>query len=337
MSKHYTISLREQDAEFHRSNFAEFCRLELLAHGPDPHIAMVTAAANGQGLWRAGCYINAYTFGGGAAIWTAWPTAWSVLNDPTQFKAWVADHWAGIPMRRERRAVKSKPKFAASMLSYAEWAVVSAPLLVGATYDMYWDSVRDLVKYFGRYATIKLLETLRRAGVIPVAMPDIRPRGAWSPRLTLSYMWPELDAVLNSPTNADWVLATANDHAALAMDLVKDHCGAELTCFQVEVLLCNYRQAIERKYPGRAHDSELGYYAKAERYWGKDVLGEDFWDTRAHLFPHACLGEFGGWEGERVECCDTYLDHGYFWSDLLYDYAATANSGDWAHPVERVK
>lgn len=335
MSKRHTISLTPEAAEFHRSNFAEFCRLELLAHGPDPHIAMVAAAADGHGLWRAGCYINAYTFGGGAAVWTAWSTPASVLDDQEAFRQWVAANWAGIPMRRERRAVKSKPKFAECMLSYAGW--MTSHFAFGMDYEQCWASVRGNVKYFGRYATIKLLETLHRMGAIPVAMQDIMPRGAWSPRLTLSYMWPEYDLELNSSSDAPAVLQLANTLALQARDLVQEHCGVLPTWFQVEVLLCNYRQAIERKYPGRAHDSEMGYYRKAEAYWGKDRLAGDFWGVREALFPRTLLGEFGGWEGERKECCDTYLDRGYFWSDVLYDYEATVDRGDWAHPVERAR
>jgi hypothetical protein len=334
MTVRKTIALTLADAAFHRDNFSLFCELELDAGGPDSHMEIIGYTMGdlpaAERIWRAGCSIAPYSVGAAAAIWREWNIR-RVLTEGGKLDDWVREHWRGLPIRRERRAVKSVPKLARCLREYARWAARGMARF--ASYDEAWESVRDEVTFFGRYATIKLLETLHRYCGLEPALGDIRPRGAWSPRLTLSYMYPEFDRELNGKSDSPEVLGFVNRLATDTFYRVRERVGDRLTYFKLEVLLCNYRQALERKYPGRVHDSELGLFKQAEVYWGADRLRRavDFYGARAALFPRRCLGELRGWVGARDEL--NYGDLGYMWSDVLYDFCATKQRGDFTQPV----
>ena len=327
----------------YREVFTDFCELELETGGPDHHIDMLVHGIGGdRGLtdkdlvWRAGCYIAPYVVATGAAIWSHWD-AEGVLARPHEFRVWIRDNWSGLKLRRERRAVRSPAKLAKCLETYAWWVTDSAnPILRDSEpcpYDEAWVSVDTGVMYFGRYATIKLLETIRRmtGGVSP--LPDIRPGGAWSPRLTLSVLYPQHAALLVDGGSSRDTLHAINEIADTELYRLGMALGRPVSMFQLEVLLCNLRQAIERKYPGRPLDTELGYFHDVATYWGQDVLfgAIDFFGARGRLFPEHCLGELQGWSGPRDELGLTYRDHNYFWSDTRYDYHASQN--DLARPV----
>jgi len=295
-----------QDASFHRQKFVEFAQMELDTGGPDPHMAIVGASGYKNMPWLIGCYVARYTVASAVALYHGrW---W----DPT----WHMEHTSGLPIRRERRAVYPIVKTIACLQGLDRWIQNDWPRVREApSYEFAWKQVVSKIPFFGRYASIKFLEGLHRYAGFPHAMPDIRPGGAWSPILTLNLM--QLEPL---PEKSPYLLvnAVAEKWRLFVQSTLVGH---ELDYFRYETLLCNYRQALEGKYPGRPHDTELKYWIKAEYHWGDELEKQlPFRETRARLFNPKLLGELRGWDGPREELEDTIVKYGYFWSDLKYDY-----------------
>jgi hypothetical protein len=139
-------------------------------------------------------------------------------------------------------------------------------------------------------------------------------------------IFPQHDPKDDSPAGLDEANRLSNELRAYRSDM---------SWFTVEVLLCNYRQAVNgHQYPGRAHDSEMGHGRLVEEYCRDSVqleTGLKLWEERKK-FPREHLGELSGWFGRRLELGQVMNEHNYVWSDLIYDYNATV---DVADPVAR--
>lgn len=306
-----------QDPARHRQLFVEFAQLELDTGGPDPHMAIIGGADLVDHMpWLIGCYVARYTVASAVAL----------ANGRWWDSRWHEEHKDGLPIRRERRAVYPIGKTIACLQGLNHWIQHDWPRVKEAkSYEEAWKQVVSKIPYFGRYASIKFLEGLHRYAGFPHAMPDIRPGGAWSPILTLNLL--QLEPLPDKSPNL-LVNAVAEKWRLFVQSMLVGH---ELDYFRYETLLCNYRQALEGKYPGRPHDTELKYWIKAQQHWGYQL--DDwlhFYGIRARLFNHRFLGEKGGWNGPREELEDTIVKHGYFWSDKIYNYKATS---DLAAPV----
>lgn len=317
----------DMDGLTHRLRFREFSVLELSTGGPDPQVEVAARAARtcSEPAWLVGCFVGPYTCGAAAAIFAHWPSAVSVLRENDLLASWLIEHWAGIPVRRERRAVWKAEKLAACLQSYARWSLRTLPSLAGASYDELYESMEREVWGFGRYAIMKTLETLHRANCVDASQTDIRPSGARFPRKTLGYMYGEH----NYGGNSVALLREANQLATRARDLLGE------SWFNTETLLCNYRQSLDGKYPGRSHDRELKHWLRAQAYWDdkadlQEVL--PFYELRAESFPTACLGEVRGDLGDRMDLEAVLDEHDYYWCDTRYDYALSR--GRLAYPVE---
>lgn len=323
----------------HRAAFADFASLELGTGGPDPHLsiaahamrARIQGATDVDAAWLAACYVGPYEVTTGSIIAFQWPLS-RVLMDPLGFSAWIRDTWPRWQIRRERRAARTPVKMAQCLISCAQWVATefdAARTL--PTYQGLWAATEPHLRYLGRYAAIKLLETLARAGLVVAQASDIRPAGAWSPRLTLSWLYPSAEELLVRGGDRPAVLEQVNILAADFLQWLELTLERPVGWFNLEVLLCNYRQALENKYPGRPQDTDLKYHRKAVAAWEDlhpvmlDVLG-----LRQQLFPSQVLGELQGWPGVRDELGTTHAQHGYFWSDLRYSYARTT---DLSQPV----
>lgn len=265
--------------------------------------------------WLAGCYVGPYNEPTGEFIFNSWPGGTKSF-DSDGFAKWVEDNWSALSIRQERRPVKSRAKFAQFFASYNAWLIGGGleRLKQADTLEKAWEETEN-IRFVGRYAGMKLLETLRRMIPMPWEFTDIRADGAWSPRLSLSYLYPEKDEWLNHTSgkkNAQAVNEWANEvYTDLFKDFIPD-------VFHFEVLLCDYKQAVDGKYyPGRPLDSAMGHYDKVTQNGGS---APTFWDLRKSMFDHRLLGEFQGWHGRREELGRTMIDHGYVWSDLKYDY-----------------
>jgi protein-tyrosine phosphatase len=253
---------------------------------------------------------------------------------------WFYEHWAGITTRTERKGVRIKENMAKFFEDYAAWTqrlinddlwyLKENGLHPQERYELMWDDCLDSVKFLGRYVGIKLLEYYRRYCDIDISIPDVRPVDGWSPRLTLSLLFPDridyhlsndsevnLEVIQDSSEEALWILQ--NDYGF----------GDTMDMFNLEVVLCNYRQSYVGKklYPGRTHDTERRYSDKIMEHWWELDRTEDlhFYEARARTFPHEHLSEFNQWHGVRD--LGQYTREGFIWSDLLYDYDATMEQG----------
>ena len=320
----------------HLDSFLEFARLEIATGGPDPHLKIAVeglrrANSTEERVWRAACYVAPYEVSTGSVIWSEWPLE-KTLRRPRNFAQWITRHWKGLCIRRERRAARTPAKMTECLLSAAKYASKCASPLK-EDYELAWKQSDLELRYFGRYALIKFLQTLHQGGAMAYGIPDIRPKGGWSPRTALAL-------ICGKPDDPEWI--ESNDPIVLneiqrrtnsLLQLVSSktidaHGKPTVSYFDIEVLLCNYRQAILRKYPGRPQDTDLAYYYKATEYW-KGLHWKELpfpvLEVRRKLFPKEVLGEVQGWHGPREELGETYSVHGYFWCDLIHDYRNTRN------------
>lgn len=327
-------------------NFAEFCLREKEAGGPDPHMKLAGRLAQGKApvdVWLiAGIYVACYNYPTTERIYE-WLSQ-DRLAPQGAIEDWLREHWEGIATRRERRSVRSPEKMARCLATWRDFADAQVEWLnewgpwgdaPAFNYEVLWETSQRHVYALGRYATLKLLEFLRRYTEVPLVQPDYRLAGGWSPREGLALLIPEEAERLNGDDRPEYV-ARAEMLAAHAHELATEATGGALALdrYEMQVLLCDYKQCWSglRQYPGRSQDSELEYEAQIMPHWG-DLT--DMGDYRAELFPHWALGERNDWDGVRKELGHVLREQGYMWSDKLYDYRATADSGDWAHPVRK--
>jgi hypothetical protein len=198
-------------------------------------------------------------------------------------------------------------------------------------YDAVWDAA-NAVPRLGRYVAIKLLEYLRLVDVLDAPLYDLRARDGYSPRGMLALLWPEKPE-LAIKRNDGLLLSIAEHYGTLTRVRMQQDYNLNLSMFEVQVLLCQFKQAHRGKqHPGRSTDSQLGLMRRVEAEWPGEET--DFWRARAVLFPPETLGEIQGWDGRRKALEQVLPRYGYTWSDLLYDYNATTNL---AEPVRRAQ
>lgn len=321
--------------EDHFRGLAEFIAGVNRAGGTTPHAAMTVESMRRKDdplekLWWAGCYALAYN----------WPTAEVIHNrwrpevplDETAFVSWLEENWAGVPIRKERKAIYRKPFFAESAAAYLRLAQTMAdsdnwPQDYQAAYELFDNATR----YMGRYIAIRWLEVMRRAYGLPWSMPDIHADGGQHPRKAMALIYPaDAPALLGGNSSHERKVA---DLAAdrLLVDLNLEY-GISTDYYELQSLLCEYKQQVlaRKQYPGKSIDTELAYRRRVVAHWGDTET--DFWSVREACFPEWSLGEKQGWAGVRPELGSVLLDYGYTWSDDTYDYTATA---DFSQPVRR--
>lgn len=317
--------------------FAEFCEREIAAGGPDPHMRLTERLALGadpiESWWIAGCYFAVYNFPTAEALAREMPIGVALALGPERIEAFLKDVWPGIATRRERRSVRIPRELARCLYSWADfterWHNDGQPWFYShpeLNYGWFWELAQSKVHALGRYSSLKLLELLGRLGA-PLAMPDLRIAGGWSPRAAMALILPE---------QADWLngtdrVAEAESAGEWIRDKVSKAIDHPLTRFEAQVLLCDYKQSYlgKRQYPGRSQDSEMEYAAALEPHWRETQM----WRFRAEIFPHWALGELNGWHGVRKPLGSCLAEFGYTWSDERYDWLASAD--DLSTPVAR--
>lgn len=319
----------------HRSNFREFSKLHILAGCPDTHVQIVSANMRKeedpiQKVWMAGCFIGPYEPCTGSAIWDRWNIS-EVRSRPEEFSKWIKENWSKFNIRRERRAARTPDKMAESLLSYANFSVEVLPYIKDQPYEVLWSAGMDNLHYFGRYALIKLLETLHQGGAVRAAIPDIRPVEGWSLRQTLALLFPQHAGLMNSTDNSPHTLNLIQEYVEEIRCWLAKDLGREVTHFVVEVLLCNYRQ-FPKHFPGWGQDEDLMYYNEFKKKWNTEPFF-DFKGIRKELFPPEVLGEVQGWEGIREDVQECFVKHDYYWSDVVWDY--NQSKRNLAKPVKR--
>ncbi len=334
---------QEKLAQFHWDHhwdfFAEFCYYEMAAGGPDPHMVLTGHMAKHERLpervWRGLVYLTFYNVPTAVKCWTDWP--WPSVISKGTIQPWVEENWAGLATRRERRCVRVITNMVKCLEGAAWWAVdLSGKPWMDWDYktpeERYWEAYQDVlaIPFFGRYNGMKFVEYGMRYCGFPLELPGIHPKGGWSPRSTLAFLFPKYINELMGDDRPEH-LVLADSLADQAIGILNATYDIKMDRYLMQVLLCDYKQSFfKRQFPGRSLDSTLHYAAKIAPHWTRPP--SEIWTARAEIFPHACLGEVGGWDEVREDLPDVLRDHGYTWSDLLYDYKASRDN--LAEPIK---
>lgn len=326
--------------EDHFRGLAEFVRGVELAGGTTPHVSMTVEMMDRlddplEKMWFAGCYALVYNWPTAERIWLEWrPGDFSY----DKFLDWALEHWDGLALRKERKAVYGKPKFAECATTYLQMADRLAGS--GTWPETYEEAFKLLgpVKYMGRYIGIRWVEVMRRAFPEKAGgweMPSILSDGGEHPRKALALLYPEdaSDLLGGNSRKELRVADIAADRCLIDLQLEYD---VETDYYELQSLLCEYKQsALGRKqYPGKSIDTEMDYFRRIYEYWGKHSQEESsFYEVRTARFPEWSLGEKQGWDGVRKVLGTTLVDHGYTWSDAVYDWEASQS--DISNPVRR--
>lgn len=347
MSHKDLSKMNDNTPEEHLDWYAEFVKHEMLCGGPDSHLVtsgLMTLDADStliDKIWMGGCYTSGYNAPTASVLWSSFSSSDVITMEHSQLADWLTANRKGIHIHRHRRCVYSLDNYAKYLQDYALW---SASLIDGKYYDVnyktgalrykeLWDESTRAVKFLGRYSCFKLLEFYREYCDMPLETPDIRPKDGWSPRQMLSILYPEYSEYLLGKDNVENITVINDLADELLCTVHEDYGLVDVDLFHIQVFLCEYKQCYfnQKQYPGKGHDSELEYHDKLLAWWEEDDAL--FMGARADNFPHWALGEYSGWEGKRPELGKVLREHGYMWSDYLYDYQATT---DFEHPVRRV-
>jgi hypothetical protein len=152
---------------------------------------------------------------------------------------------------------------------------------------------------------MKLLEVLYQAGMIDHAQDTMVPRDGKFPRRTMALLIPSRAEMLSGKRDEVDVDALC-DRIRLQ---VSEKIGHDITWFQIETMLCIYRQSLRGKYPSGRHDSELGHWMTAMQQFAGTPAGDElyaqfpFHELRKELYPIHLLGEWNepSWWGIRPE------------------------------------
>lgn len=335
-------------AEQHLKFFAEFVKGVQYAGGTTPHMLMATEAAsretsNEERLWWAGCYAFVYNFATAEILNMNWGPDLQERNFDT-LETWIISNKPGIKMRKERKAVYVPKNLATCMISYASYLpkilsrkwFVDDSIVPAERYQLAFDDVCKEVKFMGRYITIRWLEVIRRLYHKPeLMMPDLRSRDGDHPRKAMALMYPEYEPELMGGNSNQEIAISDHVSQLLLEDLHTDY-NITTDFYTIQSLLCEYKQSClgKRQYPGKSVDTALVYWNKVFNYWGDEAKADSImWDVRKKLFLTEFLGEEQGWDGVRAELGEVLVNHGYTWSDYIYDYVATA--GNYDSPVYR--
>jgi len=280
--------------------FVDFCKAETSTGGPDPQMPTIAALARNseavEKVWLAGCYGAHHCVPSGFAVWKTFRPD-DIIKRPLDLEEWLEEHWKSLPVRPEMRSHRMVEKRAECLHDFALYAV-GETWRNKTDYDWVWRDSIDHVAYYNRYMAIKFLEMLRLMVTPGLVLSDMRAKHAWSPRRTLAMLHPQFGHILgNKEDNSPGTLSLAETMAAETITKLQDY-GVSISFFQLQVMLCEFREAtVGGYYPGASLDEELDYIAIAQ----KDFSFDEVFEVRRSLFPHQFLGEIGGWNGLRKE------------------------------------
>jgi hypothetical protein len=285
----------------HWKLFTEFARKELGVGGPDAQLALVAHYVKDhtriQQVWMAGIYCAHHTGASAYAVFREFPTPHEVARGQQRLRRWLEQHWDALPLRREMRSHRMLEKRVECLRSFAAYTL-SREWKQGA-YDDVWNSSIASAKYFGRYMALKYLELLRMTVRPELELRDLRAKDSWSPRIALAYLYRKHEAVLmNRHDNSPETIALVERLAAKLHHRLHDEYRLTLNFFQLQVLLCNYKQTtLGRFYPGMGLDEELEYMDQAKSITSMTPL----FRLRRRLYQRKHLGELNGWRNIRAD------------------------------------
>lgn len=338
----------DKPPEWHYQRFVEFTRYKQEIGEPSPHLAVVVDICEtedldlNERLWLIGNYGCSYCLPTAQVTQAIWKYD-QVVKNPDEFDKWLKDNWPGIVTRTERRVVRTYPKYSRCLREWVVWIQKEFPKLLAMNepddrlyYEKVYQSVTSVFS-IGRYIAIRMIEGMRRCcGLNQAKLYDIRSIGGWSPKKCLTYLYPQFAKIILIDDKEGNKLTDQ-----LASDLLS-RVQEELPWvdyYIVAAMMCEYKGAYEKRhqYVGWTIDQEPLLYEKVLKHFGDKVSGisEILWNARKRLHPEEVLGEIQKWGGTRWEVAKLLRDFGYVWSDLRYDYWATARQNCWATPVAR--
>lgn len=293
--------------------FAEFVETETKVFGPDCQLKLLVALGASQDdverVWLNGCYGAHHCVPSAYAIWARF-RAKDIVGDPyvaEDLYEFLSANWDALPVRPEMRSHRMIEKRWTCLVDFARYAM--SHRWQNGTYEEVWDDSIKQVKYYSRYMAIKYLELLRMTVRPDLKLGDLRARNAWSPRIGLALLFPGKigDTVGDREDNSDYAIDLAEECALEVLEELYDVYGITITHFQLQVLLCNFREMLVGGfYPRAGHDEEMDYLKLAEKLpYTKDV-----WEMRAKLFPHHLLGEKNDWFGIQKSEYQRWKDFG---------------------------
>jgi hypothetical protein len=277
--------------------FVEFVAAERAAGGPDAQLALLAELARmhecdqTEKVWMAGCYGAVHCVPTAFVTWQEFRPQ-EVVADNKRLSQWLLDNWDALPMRVEMRSARMLEKRLDCLTDFARYALDYKP---GLTYNQRWHHSQVAVKYYGRYMAIKFLELLRQMLEPELIAPDIRSKDGWSPRRSLALLHPEVP-ILAEATNKSVEAVKAMEDTAIDIQAKLNEAGIPISFFQLQVLLCNYREALNGGfYPGGGHDEEMDFMEIVSKKFSTTLV----YVARRNIFDQRYLGELNDWFGLR--------------------------------------
>jgi hypothetical protein len=281
--------------------FAEFVHHEVkIANGPDCQLKLLVGLGNGRGdterMWLNGCYAAHHCVPSGYALWREFPNPHVLVAYPDEqnrLEDWLEDNWSALPVRPEMRSHRMVEKRHACIVDFARYAVQET-WRVG-DYETIWKQSIGAVRYYNRYMAIKYLELMRMTVRPDLVLGDMRAKHGWSPRIGLGLLFPDdADVVGDREDNSDYAIQLTEDCASECLQILREEYNLEISYFQIQVLLCNFREMLVGGfYPRAGHDEEMDYIKLAETKFDMTPV----WEKRAELFDKSLLGEHNNWFG----------------------------------------
>jgi hypothetical protein len=279
--------------------FTDFVKAEKAAGGPDAQLKLMCELTRMHNcdvcetVWMIGCYGAVHCVPTAFATWQEFRPQ-EIVQDNKRLHAWLIEHWAELPVRVEMRSARMPEKRLICLTDFANYAL---NYIQGMAYEQRWAHSQQNVKYYGRYMAIKVLEMLRMTVDPHLIAPDVRARGGWSPRRSMAMLLP-WNEILDQDENRTPAATRAMEEGAIVVQAKLAELGVEVSLFQLQVLLCNFREALNgRFYDGGGHDEEMEFIALVSKKF--PAVADALYAARKNIFDPVYLGEMSGWHGLR--------------------------------------
>jgi len=270
--------------------FVKFAKEEIAHGGPEPELAPIVWLTKDWSdvdkVWAAGVYCSHHVVPSTVAILQHFPKPQPVIENEAVLAEFLIDHWHALPVRNEMRSHRMPEKRLKCLFDFAVYALEER--WRHGNYDDVWNDSIASVKYFGRYVAIKYMEFLRRMVRPDLILGDVRAHQAWSVREGLSLLFPETESWMSDrEDNTDETIEKVESRATALIEDLKHH-DVNLSHFDAQVLLCEFKQMTRGTfYAGKSHDEEYDFAKRVETHFQIP----EFWEARKALFPHHILKE----------------------------------------------
>lgn len=319
----------------HWKGFADFVALETAAGGPSPNLRLIEEAAQVvsgaepiQRAWLAGCYAAIYNTPASVTIWLEMPLERVRAISLPALEVWLAEHRPGLPVHSNRLRTHGGHKRMARGLKAISAYVTSERWARAGDYDELWGQMADTPSV-GRYFGIKFAGALAAVECTQHLQYDIRARGAKNGRRTLAALYPQDAKLLDLKSGGNGAAAVdlAEERAAEVKAWLEGEYGLDVGWFQLEALLCEYNQLCRgKRYPGSTSDGDGNALDKVTAHWGSGHGAVNVTQAARERVLPAFLVD----TRKRKPLLPIFKDHGYVWSDALYE-----DSGDPSRPALR--